>query len=86
MPKRSQQRRPPLNVVGRQAPGLGTDDANGSKAGGAERRLAQGISTADAELILTVLREVRKGNFAVRMPVTSTGMMARVAAEMNGNI
>jgi len=86
VPKRSQQRRPPLNVVGRQAPGLGTDDANGSKAGGAERRLAQGISTADAELILTVLREVRKGNFAVRVPVTSTGVMARIAGEMNGII
>ena len=86
MPKRSQQRRPPLKVVGHHAPQLGTDDANGSKARGAERRLAQGISTADAELILTVLREVRKGNFTVRMPVTSTGMMARVAAEMNGII
>src|SRR2546426_576003 len=49
-------------------------------------RLAQGISSADAELILTVLREVRKGNVSVRMPVTSTGVMARIAAEMNGII
>src|SRR5205814_1599357 len=60
--------------------------ANGSKARGSERRLAQGISSADAELILTVLREVRKGNVSVRMPVTSTGAMARIAAEMNGMI
>jgi len=86
VPKRSQQRRPPLKVVGHQASGLGTNDANGSKARGSERRLAQGISSADAELILTVLREVRKGNVSVRMPVTSTGAMARIAAEMNGMI
>ena len=86
MPKRSHQRRPPLKVVGHQGPGLGTDDANGSRAGGAERRPTQGISSADAELILTVLREVRKGNVSVRMPVTSTGVMARIAAEMNGII
>ena len=86
MPKRSHQRRPPLKVVGHQGPGLGTDDANGSRAGGADRRPAQGISSADAELILTVVREVRKGNVSVRMPVTSTGVMARIAAEMNGII
>ena len=86
MPKRSQQRRPPLKIVGHRAPALGTDDANGSKARGPDGRLAQGISSADAELILTVLREVRKGNVSVRMPVTSTGVMARIAAEMNGII
>jgi len=45
--------------------------------------VAQGISATDAELILTVLREVRKGNFSVRMPVAPNGVMARIAAEMN---
>ena len=45
--------------------------------------MAQGISATDAELILTVLREVRKGNFSVRMPVAPNGVMARIAAEMN---
>src|SRR5207244_5417229 len=83
---RGHHRRPPLKVVGHQGPGLGTDDANGSRAGGAERLSAQGITAADAELILTVLREVRKGNVSVRMPVMSTGVMARIAAEMNGII
>src|SRR6202022_1501299 len=43
----------------------------------------QSISPSDAELILTVLREVRKGNFSVRMPVATNGVMAKIAAEMN---
>src|SRR5207253_1112 len=30
-----------------------------------------------------VLREVRKGNFSVRMPVAPSGVMARIATEMN---
>ena len=86
MPKTSRRRRPPLGVVGGQAPILGTEETNGSLARGTERRPAQGITAADAELILTVLREVRKGNVSVRMPVMSTGVMARIAAEMNGII
>src|SRR3989441_1061427 len=63
----------------------GTDATNGSRANG-ERRHAQGIAPEDAELILTVLRELRKGNFSVRMPLTTNGAMGKIAAELNGII
>src|SRR5260370_14024912 len=32
------------------------------------------------------LREVKKGNFSVRMPLTSNGTYAKIAAELNGII
>src|SRR6266550_4375277 len=37
-------------------------------------------------MVLTVLRELRKGNFSVRMPLTSTGIVGKIAAEINGII
>src|SRR5216683_2445889 len=61
----------------------GTTGANGSPGNG-ERRHAQGIAPEDAELILTVLRELKKGNFSVRMPLTTNGAMGKIAAELNG--
>src|SRR5216683_2029 len=63
----------------------GTTGANGSPGNG-ERRHAQGIAPEDAELILTVLRELKKGNFSVRMPLTTNGAMGKIAAELNGII
>ena len=48
-----------------------------------DRRAGQGISPEEAELILTVLREVKKGNVSVRMPVTLNGHIGKIAAELN---
>src|SRR5437870_6802812 len=59
---------------------------NGSRANGADRRHTQGIAPDDAELILTILRELRKGNFTVRMPLTTNGATGKIAAELNGII
>ena len=42
-----------------------------------------GLTTEDATLLLSVLRELKKGNFSVRMPVTSSGMTAKLATEVN---
>ena len=86
MPKTKQPRRPKLGLTGRQASSVGTNGPNGSQAHGAERRHGQGIAPEDAELILTVLRELRKGNFSVRMPLTTNGAMGKIAAELNGII
>jgi len=83
VPKASQQRRPPIEQAGRQTSSPGANGSSKPSPKGADRRPAQGISPSDAELILSVLREVRKGNFSVRMPVASSGVMARIAAEMN---
>src|SRR5260370_28789597 len=78
----------------RRASDAGTNGANGSsgsrdsrvsRASG-ERRHAQGIAPEDAELILTVLRELKKGNFSVRMPLTSNSAMGKIATEINGII
>ncbi|HVS06719.1 MAG TPA: HAMP domain-containing protein, partial [Candidatus Dormibacteraeota bacterium] len=44
------------------------------------------MAQEDAELILHVLRELRKGNFSVRMPLTTNGAMGKIAAELNGII
>jgi hypothetical protein len=65
---------------------VGTNGSNGSQANGADRRHAQGIAPEDAELILHVLRELRKGNFSVRIPLTTNGAMGKIAAELNGII
>src|SRR5260370_12539064 len=65
--------------------GSGSRDSRVSRASG-ERRHAQGIAPEDAELILTVLRELKKGNFSVRMPLTTNGAMGKIAAELNGII
>src|SRR5438046_10444808 len=73
-------------MTGRQTSSAGTNAANGSLANGAERRHGQGIAAEDAELILTVLRELRKGNFSVRMPLTTNGAMGKIAGELNGII
>src|SRR5437764_11976887 len=73
-------------MTGRQTSSAGTNAANGSLANGADRRHVQGIAAEDAELILTVLRELRKGNFSIRMPLTTNGGMGKIAAELNGII
>jgi signal transduction histidine kinase len=85
VPKTNQPRRPKLDTKERRTATTGTNGANGSRANG-ERRHAQGIAPEDAELILTVLRELRKGNFSVRMPLTTNGAMGKIAAELNGII
>src|SRR5207245_2004954 len=77
---------PKLDITERQTSGVGTNGPNGSRANGPERRHAQGIAPKDAELILTVLRELRKGNFSVRMPLTTNGAMGKIASELNGII
>jgi HAMP domain-containing protein/signal transduction histidine kinase len=48
--------------------------------------VAQGLSQQEAEIVLTVLRELRKGNFSLRVPLTSTGLVGKIAAEVNGII
>jgi HAMP domain-containing protein len=73
-------------LTGRQASSSGINGSNGSAAKGADRRQAPGIAAEDAELILSVLRELRKGNFSVRMPLTTNGAMGKIAAELNGII
>src|ERR1700694_4795808 len=75
-----------MRITGRQTASVGTNGSNGSRANGAERKQVQGIAPEDAELILTVLRELRKGNFSVRMPLTTNGAMGKIAAELNGII
>ncbi len=93
MPKTNQPRRAKLDMKARRTSYAGTTGANGSgsrdsrvsRANG-ERRHAQGIAPEDAELILTVLRELKKGNFSVRMPLTTNGAMGKIAAELNGII
>jgi HAMP domain-containing protein/signal transduction histidine kinase len=59
---------------------------NGSRINVSDRRQTQGIAPEDAEVILTVLRELRKGNFSVRMPLTTNGATGKIAAELNGII
>ena len=86
MPRTNQPRRPKADITGRQTSSAGTNAANGSLANGADRRHGQGIATEDAELILTVLRELRRGNFSVRMPLTTNGAIGKIAAELNGII
>jgi len=86
VPRTNQPRRPKADITGRQTSSAGTNAANGSLANGADRRHGQGIATEDAELILTVLRELRRGNFSVRMPLTTNGAIGKIAAELNGII
>jgi HAMP domain-containing protein/signal transduction histidine kinase len=83
VPKTNQPRRPNTE---RRTSSTGTNGSNGSRAKGAEERHAQGIAPEDAELILHVLHELRKGNFSVRMPLTTNGAMGKIAAELNGII
>src|SRR5207302_1534475 len=71
-------------MTGRQTSSVGTNAPNGTN--GADRRHGQGIAPEDAELILSVLRELRKGNFSVRVPLTANGAMGKIAAELNGII
>src|SRR5256885_7085013 len=71
-------------MTGRQTSSLGTNAPNGTN--GADRRHGQGIAPEDAALILTVLRELRKGNFSARVPLTTNGAMGKIAAELNGII
>ncbi|HKV31762.1 MAG TPA: HAMP domain-containing protein [Candidatus Dormibacteraeota bacterium] len=86
MPRTNQKRRQKLRMTTHQTSGVGTNGSNGSRANGAERRQAQGISPEDAALILHVLRELRKGNVSVRMPLTTKGAMGKITAELNGII
>src|SRR5437016_14679594 len=71
-------------MTGRQTSSVGTNAPNGTN--GADRRHGQGIAPEDAELILTVLRELRKGNFSARVPLTTNGAMGKIAAALNGII
>src|SRR5437879_5944337 len=71
-------------MTGRQTSSVGTNAPNGTN--GADRPHGQGIAPEDAELILTVLRELRKGNFSARVPLTTNGAMGKIAAELNGII
>src|SRR5438477_1549096 len=68
-------------MAGRQTSSVGTNAPNGTN--GADRRHGQGIAPEDAELILIVLRELRKGNFSARVPLTTNGAMGKIAAELN---
>src|SRR6266566_4228627 len=86
MAKTNQPRRPKVDLTGRQSSSAGQNTPNGSRANGADRRHTQGIASDDAELILTILRELRKGNFTVRMPLTTNGATGKIAAELNGII
>ncbi len=86
MPRTKQPRRPKVDLTGRQSSSAGQDTPNGSRPNGADRRHTQGIAPDDAELILTILRELRKGNFTVRMPLTTNGATGKIAAELNGII
>jgi HAMP domain-containing protein/signal transduction histidine kinase len=86
VPKTKQARRQKVRITAHQTSDVGTNGSNGSRANGAERRHAEGIAPKDAELILHVLRELRKGNFSVRMPLTTNGAMGKIAAELNGII
>ena len=45
-----------------------------------------GSQPIDARLLLSILREIRRGNFSVRMPVGADGPTARVASEINAVI
>jgi HAMP domain-containing protein/signal transduction histidine kinase len=83
VPKTNQPRRPDLPASGRQGTPPGTP---ASSANGRDRRSAASISAHDAELILAVLRELKKGNFSVRMPLTSNGTYGKIASELNGII
>ena len=86
MPKTNRQRRPRLERLERQASGTGTSAPNGSAGKTAGRKGGQALTPEDAERILSVLREVKKGNFSVRMPLGATGAMGRIASEINGII
>jgi HAMP domain-containing protein/signal transduction histidine kinase len=83
VPKADPRRRKPVELSRGQTSSPGPNGSADAPPKGPDRRLTQSISPADAELILTVLREVRKGNFSVRMPVAPNGVMAKIAAEMN---
>ncbi len=50
---------------------------------GAGNGASRGVTADEAHLLLTVLRELKKGNFSARMPIGGTGPMARIAAELN---
>jgi signal transduction histidine kinase/HAMP domain-containing protein len=80
VPKPNQPRRPPAKVTGRQT-STGTNGSNLSSA-----TAGHGLSSQDAEIVLKVLRELRKGNFSVRMPLSSNGAMGKIAGEINGII
>ncbi len=67
---------------------LSTSQANGSSSSNGIRttRSSTGISPEDAELLLSVLREVKRGNLSVRLPLGLGGSMGRIAAEINSII
>ena len=83
MPKAGQQRRPSLDLAGRQASSPDTNGSTSPLPKGTERQQAQSLTPANAELILTVLREVRRGNFSVRMPVDLVGTDGKIADALN---
>ena len=86
MPEARPRRRAQIESVGRQPSGSGGNGTNGSGSPDPVGRAGQGISAQDADLLLSVLREVKRGNFSVRVPDRSTGPMAAIAAEINGII
>jgi HAMP domain-containing protein/signal transduction histidine kinase len=85
VPKTSKPRRLKAGLTGHKASSTAANGPNGTRDNGS-RRQTQGISQQDAELILTVLRELKKGNFSVRVPITPNTAMAKIAAEINGII
>jgi len=86
VPEARPRRRAQIESVGRQPSGSGGNGTNGSGSPDPVGRAGQGISAQDADLLLSVLREVKRGNFSVRVPDRSTGPMAAIAAEINGII
>jgi HAMP domain-containing protein/signal transduction histidine kinase len=72
--------------VGRQARAAGANGSKKASARALQATMAQPNASADLDLILAVLREVRRGNFSARMPVISGGPMGRIATELNSII
>src|SRR2546423_13412787 len=79
-------RRPPQKLTGRKASSPGTNGSQPSASTGADRRAAQGPSQQEAEIVLTVLRGLRKGNFFVRVPPTSSGGVGKAPGGGNRNL
>jgi HAMP domain-containing protein/signal transduction histidine kinase len=86
VPRVSKRRRTQTVEAARRTPISGQNGSSRTPAKGSDSRALQGISVADAELILTALKELKRGNFSVRLPLTSAGAMSRISAEINGII
>jgi HAMP domain-containing protein/signal transduction histidine kinase len=69
--------------VERRTSGTGANGERQKRQAASDRRQLHGLSAEDAELLLTVLRELKKGNFSIRMPLVKGGVMARIGTEIN---